>query len=284
MGLRRSPRTEADRDGRGCAKPTSSWAEGSFARRRTGPPNWGPHALCTTTGPLWAWLGERHLIRRCGAPRWVGCASRCDARLEGPHRAVHAAFSRPAAARVRSRIDPVRFTSGRAQRYGERGRDRAGQNAARGRDVLPTIPAHCPAAFVVERLRRRVRGTSRAARFRFGGWSSLVDRLEARMRDLGCARARTGVDRRSARRPAVIVALAPAAARRLLSDDTVAWPGPAPRFARRGDAAPPACRPRTSCPILDQAGWAERFSRRDRSLAPTGHSRPRHRSRAAAGE
>jgi hypothetical protein len=67
-----------------------------------------------------------------------------------------------------------------------------------------------------------------------------------------------------------IVALAPLAARRLLGEDSVDWPGARTAFldvgvrSRRGDAY--------VISDLDEAGFAERFTRKDHSLAPPGHS------------
>jgi len=225
--------------------------------------NWGPHALYND-GPLWAWLGERHLIPAVRRPAMGGLRFRCD----GAARRTPPRYMLRSAGLLRARSVPVdrSFHVWAAQRYGERAATRWA-NAA-GVATFCHDPGALSAAFVVERL-RRVFGVPPAARFPVGGWSSLVDRLEARMRDLG-VRVRTGVTVDRLGDLPVIVALAPAAARRLLSDDTVAWPGARTALLDVGMRARHADAYIVS--DLDQAGWAERFSRRDRSLAPTGHS------------
>jgi hypothetical protein len=129
-------------------------------------------------------------------------------------------------------------------------------------------PGALAASFVTERLRRSF-ALSSPARFPVGGWTSLVDGLEARLRSLGVRMHLSSPVEELPPAP-VIVALASPAARRLLGDDSIHWPGARTALldvgmrSRRGDAS--------IVSDLDESGFVERFSCRDSSLAPAGHS------------
>ena len=102
-----------------------------------------------------------------------------------------------------------------------------------------------------------------------GGWSSLVEGIAGRARQLG-VRIETGHHVASLPTGAVIVAIDLVAARRLLGDDSLIWEGARTALldvglvSRRGDPFVVS--------DLDEAGWVERFTAPDPSLAPAGHS------------
>jgi phytoene dehydrogenase-like protein len=106
-----------------------------------------------------------------------------------------------------------------------------------------------------------------AVRYLVGGWNALVAALEGRARALGVT-IETGHAVDELPEPPVIVAVELADAARLLSDATLTWKSGhtvcldfAVR-ARRGDPFVVS--------DLDEAGWVERFSAPDPSLAPPG--------------
>jgi phytoene dehydrogenase-like protein len=131
-------------------------------------------------------------------------------------------------------------------------------------------PGELSAAFVWERMRRNATANP-PARYPIGGWTSLVDALEALAVRSG-VRIATGsrVAELPVDRGPVVVAVEQGAARRLFGDDGLRWHGARTALldvgltARRGD------------PFvvldLDDAAWAERFTAQDPSLAPPGHS------------
>jgi phytoene dehydrogenase-like protein len=238
---------------------------GGRARSLSGPwaANWGPHALYND-GPLWAWLAERDLL-----PPVVGTSVKglCFRYKGAVRRTPPACMVRSIGVlRARSVPDDISFRDWATERYGEDAA--AGWSSAAGVATFHHDPGSLSAAFVAERLRRAV-AVPPAAQFPISGWSSLVDRLEHRMRALG-VQINTGVTVDELLPSPTIVALAPPAARRLLGDEKVKWPGAHTALldvgmrSRRGDAYVVS--------DLDEAGFAERFTRKDHSLAPAGHS------------
>ena len=238
---------------------------GGRARSLPGPwvANWGPHALYND-GPLWAWLAERDLLPPVVGPSVRGLYLRYDA---ARHTTPPACMLRSIGVlRARSVPDHLSFSDWAGERYGEEAARRWA--AAAGVATFFHDPGSLSASFVAERLRRAFALPS-AARFPVGGWTAIVDRLVGRMRALGV---RTSAGATVDRLPAApaVVALAPLAARRLLGDDSIEWPGARTALldvgvrSRRGDAY--------VISDLDEAGFAERFTRKDHSLAPDGHS------------
>src|SRR5581483_5699493 len=130
-------------------------------------------------------------------------------------------------------------------------------------------PGRLSAAFVWERLVRVLTQVRPKPRYVRGGWGSLVDGLAARARQLGV---QIDTGHRVASRPSgpVIVSTDLPAARRLLADDSLQWEGARTALLDIGLAA------RHGDPFvvadLDEAGWVERFTAPDPSLAPAGHS------------
>jgi phytoene dehydrogenase-like protein len=128
-------------------------------------------------------------------------------------------------------------------------------------------PGRLSAAFVWERL-LRVNRMPPSVRYVLGGWNSLVLELEGRARLVGVD-IETGARVEALPEPPVIVATELEGARQLLGDESLRGEGAHTVLldvgvrAARGD------------PYivfdLDQAGFAERFSAHDHSLAPPGH-------------
>jgi phytoene dehydrogenase-like protein len=242
--------------------------------RGTGRPyvaNEGPHVLYSD-GPLWVWLAERDLVGPArGVPLrgGLGFYFRRHGRLRRvPPRAVlrflpHARRTAP--------VD-LDFRSWAAESFGEEAAPDLSNLL--GVATFDHDPGRLSAAFVWERLVRIFTAVPPAARYVRGGWSSLIDRLERRARELG-VQIETGsrVDRLPD--PPVIVATSLPAARALLTGrgDPAAeltWESGATLLfdlaltRRRGDAFVVS--------DLDEAGWLERYSLPDPTLAPAGHS------------
>ncbi|WP_327001822.1 hypothetical protein OHA72_42845 [Dactylosporangium sp. NBC_01737] len=135
--------------------------------------------------------------------------------------------------------------------------------------TFDAAPGRLSAAFVWPRL-LRVFAPSPPARYLTGGWNGLVDRLAAHARSLGVA-VETGARVTELPAPPVIVATTLEAAARLLGDVS-------PTGVQSGrtvllDLAVRADR-RDAFVVsdLDQAGWLERYTLPDPTLAPPGES------------
>ena len=226
--------------------------------------NFGPHAIYED-GPLWRWLSERSLLPRyTGVPlapvrlRWQG-----ELRRMPPLRVI------PSALRLRGREAPadVDFRSWAAEHSDET--TAAILSGAAGVYTFHHDPGELSAAFVWPRTVRALLSPRPAARYLIGGWGSLVSALQRRALDLGVA---IGTGSRVERlpEPPVIVATELSDARALLGLDEVSlcWPSGTTVCIdlalrrRRGD-------PFVVCD-LDDAGWIERFTAPDPSLAPAG--------------
>ncbi len=225
----------------------------------------GPHVLYED-GPLWAWLHQRDLIgpaSRVPLRALAGVRFRWQSRLRRrpPTGMLHmlAGRRRPA---------PVdrEFAAWAAEQFGEQAA-RAGANAL-GVVTFYYDPGRLSAAFAWERLLRATAMPPRA-RYVHGGWGSMLARLETRARALG-VRIELGsrVDR--VPEPPVIVATSLEAAGRLLGDAGLRWESGRTVLLDLG-----LQRHRDDPFILadlDEAGWVERFSLPDPSVAPPGCS------------
>jgi phytoene dehydrogenase-like protein len=237
---------------------------GGRARSSSGPfvTNFGPHALYSD-GLWWAWLAERELLPPVAKPPLIGARFRLG---EGARRMPPPALLAKAM-RLRRERAPIEldFRSWTAERCGAA--PAAMLAAAAGVFTFDADPGRLSAAFVWERLLRVNRMPS-SVRYVLGGWSSLVQRLEQRARTLGVAietRARV----QALPEPPVIVATELDAARQLLADDSLRGEGASSVLldlglrSARGDPH--------LVYDLEQAGFAERFTAHDPSLAPPGH-------------
>jgi phytoene dehydrogenase-like protein len=129
-------------------------------------------------------------------------------------------------------------------------------------------PGRLSAAFVWERL-LRVFAPNPPARYVHGGWNGLVDRLAARARNLGVT-IETGARVTALPEPPVIVATSLDAAARLLG--TTLPEVASGRTVLLDLAVRTGRRDPFVVSDLDQAGWLERYSLPDPSLAPPGES------------
>lgn len=225
----------------------------------------GPHALYTTTG-LWGWLGERDLQPPVVRPRVSGFRYLWRGRIR---RVPPGAVLRGAPLVRRLAEAPV-DRSFRDWAAGVVPPDAVeAMCAAAGVLTFDHDPGRLSAAFVAERLRRILLQPRVVARYVIGGWSTLVDGLAAAASARG-VRIETGarVDALPEDGP-VIVATSLGAARRLLRDPGIV------ATDTRTVLLDVGLRPRAGDPTivadLDTAGWLDRFSATDASLAPGGH-------------
>ncbi|MER5476685.1 FAD-dependent oxidoreductase [Streptomyces sp. NPDC002734] len=243
---------------------------GGRARTTAGPyrTNDGPHAFLSLS-PQWRWLNDRGLIGPV-APTPLRELTRLRFRRDGVLRRTP-----PFGMARLLRFDPedvpadVDFLSWASWQVGE--------EAARATAYATVTilfhhdPGSLSARFVQERLRRMTH-VPPEVRYPRGGWQSFIARMAARVRNLG-VRVESGsrvtdlADARPDRGP-VIVATALPAARALLDDPSLTWPGGRTvlvDLALRED-------PRDAFALvdLDGPGYMERFSGTDPTLAPEG--------------
>ncbi len=237
-------------------------APGGRGRSLDGPyrANLGPHVLYK--GPQQRWLDERGLVPPVVGPPFTGIRMRWQGDL---HRTPPLGMV-PSMLSLRGRRAPAGepFRTWVARHADDRTADLL--SAFAGVYTFHHDPGELSAAFVWERT-SRVLTPPPAVRYIVGGWTTLIDAMTARARELGVT-IRLG-ERASELPPApVIVATEPGDARTLLGDDslhvlsgyTVCVDLAVAR--RRGDAFVVS--------DLDEAGWAERYTAADPSLAPPG--------------
>jgi len=239
---------------------------GGRARSTGGPykANFGPHVIYKG-GLVWNWLDERGLLLPCaGLPlgglrfRWQGSVRRTP-----PLGTV------PSVLRLRGREAPVDrdFRSWAASLTDQR--TAAMLSAAAGVYTFHHDPGELSAAFVWGHTVRVLLSPPPTARYVIGGWGAMVAALEGRARELG-VEIETGQRVERLPEAPVIVATELAPARELLGDSSLEWPsGHAVCLdlgleKRRGDPFVVS--------DLDEAGWIERFTAPDPSLAPEGES------------
>ncbi|MCU1449177.1 MAG: oxidoreductase [Acidimicrobiales bacterium] len=225
--------------------------------------NLGPHALYDD-GPLWTWLRERGLAG--DEPRSPMRGLRF--RFEGELRRTPPATLLRLATLLRRQAPVDRdFRAWVTERCGPAAAEAA--SMAAGVFTFDADPGRLSAAFLWDRLRRVVNQVPPKARYVVGGWGALVDGLAARARALG-VRIEVGTPVTSLPAAPVIVATDLPAARRLLGDDSLRWEGARTALLDVGLVATHGDPFVVS--DLDEAGWVERFSAPDPSLAPPGHS------------
>jgi hypothetical protein len=224
--------------------------------------NLGPHVIYKD-GPLWGWLTERDLLPPFSGPPLAGIRFR----WQGEVRRTPPLGTIPAVLRLRGREAPVDqdFRSWVASHADER--TAAMLSAAAGVYTFHHDPGELSAAFVWSHSVRVLLSPPPTARYLHGGWSALIGALETRARRLG-VQIETGHAVESLPEPPVIVATELGQARQLLGDDSLSWPGGHTVCIDLG------IRRRRGDPFvvsdLDEAGWIERFSAPDPSLAPDG--------------
>jgi phytoene dehydrogenase-like protein len=140
-------------------------------------------------------------------------------------------------------------------------------SAAAGSYTFHHDPGALSAAFVWERMVRTLLKPPPKTRYIIGGWGRLVESMEAHARLLGVA-IETGRRVNELPAPPVILATELYQARMLLGDSSLDWP------SGRTVCLDVALRHRRADPFivsdLDEAGWVERFTEVDPTLAPDG--------------
>ncbi|HEV3036035.1 MAG TPA: NAD(P)-binding protein [Solirubrobacteraceae bacterium] len=237
---------------------------GGRARSSDGPykANLGPHALYKD-GPFWRWMAARKLLPSHAGPPLAGVRFR----WQGELRRTPPLGAIPSVLRLRGREAPAElpFRTWAAQHTDER--TAAMLSAAAGVFSFHHDPGELSAAFVWPRTVRALLSPLPVARYALGGWSAVVGSLEARARELGVV-IETGCAVGELPEPPVIVATELNAARELLGDNGLRW------TSGRTLCIDVALRRRRGDPFvvsdLDEAGWVERFTAPDPSLAPAG--------------
>lgn len=237
---------------------------GGRARSAGGPykANLGPHVIYKD-GPFWRWLVERDLLPAYAGPPLAGVRFR----WQGTARRFPPLGALPPVLRLRGREAPVdRDFRGWVTAHSD-ARTAEMLSAAAGVYTFHHDPGELSAAFVWQHSVRVLLSPPPTARYLIGGWGTLVDSLERHARQLG-VRIETGHRVESLPGGPVVVATELDAARRLLNDDSLAWPSGNTVCLDLG------LRRRRGDPFvvsdLDEAGWVERFSAADPSLAPAG--------------
>ncbi|MDQ2631264.1 MAG: NAD(P)-binding protein [Actinomycetota bacterium] len=236
---------------------------GGRARSMDGPyrANFGPHVIYKD-GDLWHWLRERNLL-----PPYAGLPmAGVRFRYEGKARRMPPLGAAPSVLRLRGREAPVDvdFRSWAASHTDER--TAAMLSSAAGVWTFHHDPGELSAAFLWSHTVRVLLSPPPTARYLVGGWGSLVAAMEERARQLGVV-IETGCHVDSLPASPVIVATELPQAEALLGEP-LSWPGghtvclDLGLTHRRGDPFVVS--------DLDEAGWIERFSAPDPSLAPEG--------------
>lgn len=239
-------------------------ALGGRARSTEGPykANLGPHVIYKD-GAFWNWLEERSLL-----PPYAGLPlSGVRFRWQGAARRTPPLGTVPSVLRLRGRQAPADsdFRSWAASLTDERTAEML--SAAAGVYTFHHDPGSLSAAFIWGHTVRVLLSPPPTARYIIGGWSALIASLERRARQLGVA---IELGHRADGLPAgpTIVATELDQARKLIGDPSLSWPSghcvciDLGLRHRRGDPFVVS--------DLDEAGWIERFSAPDPSLAPDG--------------
>ncbi len=237
---------------------------GGRARSTDGPykANLGPHAVYT--GPFWSWMQERNILPAHVNPRLTGTRLR----FRGALRRTPPFSALPAVLRLRGRDAPVDvdFRSWATSHTNEETADAL--SSASGVYTFHHDPGSLSAAFVWSRTTRLLLSVPTIVRYPVGGWSTLVESLVRRVRELGVdVQTSTRAQELPSGGP-VIVATELAQARELLGDESLRWQSGKTVCIdlglrqRRGDPA--------LVSDLDESGWIGRYSTTNPSIAPDG--------------
>jgi phytoene dehydrogenase-like protein len=235
---------------------------GGRARNAGGPykANLGPHVIYKDGG-FWDWLADHDLLPPYAGPPLSGIRFR----WRGATRRIPPLATVPSVLRLRGREAPVDadFHGWATSHSDER---TAGMlAAAAGVYTFHHNPGELSAAFVWKHSVRVLLSPPPTARYLIGGWGTLVSSLEARLRQLG-VEIETGHHVDALPDTPTIVATELDQARALLGDDSLEWSSGNTVCIDLG------LRRRRGDPFvvsdLDEAGWIERFTAPDPSLAP----------------
>jgi len=237
---------------------------GGRARSTDGPykANLGPHAIYAG-GVLWEWLTARGLMPPLARPLLTGVRFHYDGAV---HRTPPLSLI-PPGLRLRGRMAPV------DQDFRSWVTDHADSRTAGYLSGLAGVytfyhdPGELSAAFVWQRSQRLLLNPKPPARFIVGGWTRMIEALERRARELG-VQIVTGERVDGLPVSPVIVALELRDARALLGDETLRW------ASGHTVCLDLALRERRGDPWivsdLETAGWLERYTAQDPTLAPAG--------------
>jgi phytoene dehydrogenase-like protein len=237
---------------------------GGRARSLPGPykANLGPHALLSDS-PFWQWMGERELLPPAARPPLSGARFRWRDGI----RRVPAVGATVAALRLRGRSAPVELD------FHTWASDHVGAEAATALANSGGIltyhhdPGELSAAFLWAAVVRGLLSAPPTARFPIGGWSSIIERMSRRALALG-VEIRTGERVTDVPAAPAIIATELDDARRLLADEELQW------HSGNSVCLDLALRSRRGDPFvvvdLQEAGWVERHTAADRTLAPAG--------------
>lgn len=224
--------------------------------------NLGPHVIYKD-GAFWRWLEERDLLPAYAGPPLAGIRFR----WQGTARRFPPLTALPSVLRLRGREAPVDADFRGWVAAHSDAQTAAMLSAAAGVYTFHHDPGELSAAFVWRHTVRVLLSPPPTARYLIGGWGALVAALEGRARQLG-VEIETGHRLESLPGGPAIVATELPQARRLLGDDSLTWPSGSTVCLDLG------LRRRRGDPFvvsdLDEAGWVERFSAPDPSLAPDG--------------
>jgi phytoene dehydrogenase-like protein len=224
--------------------------------------NFGPHVIYKD-GPLWDWLADRDLLPPFSGPPLSGIRFR----WQGAVRRTPPLGTIPSVLRLRGRQAPVDqdfrgWVAGHADEQ-----TAAMLSAAAGVYTFHHDPGELSAAFVWKHSVRVLLSPPPTARYLVGGWGAMIGALEARARRIGVT-IELGHPVEALPSTPAIVATELHHARELLGDESLEWP------AGRTVCIDLGLEHRRGDPFivsdLDEAGWIERFSAPDPSLAPDG--------------
>ncbi len=232
---------------------------GGRATTKEGPyrTNFGPHALYT--GPMTAWLEARDLLPARVAP------------AEGSFAMVWRGERQPFPPIFAAVMESLSLEAPVERDYRGWARDEIGEEAAEAAASylsLPTFhadPGALSAAFAQWRLQRAFKAD--AVTYILGGWSALVEKLEARARELGVAIATGSRVTALPNGPTIVATDLPAAAG-LLNKASITWPRA--RTALFDLAVSAEADDPVSLLDLDERVYLVRASRYDETLAPAG--------------
>lgn len=224
--------------------------------------NFGPHVIYKD-GPLWGWLAERDLLPPFAGPPLSGIRFR----WQGAVRRTPPLGTIPAVLRLRGREAPVdQDFRGWVTSHSDE-RTAAMLSSAAGVYTFHHDPGELSAAFVWNHSVRVLLSPPPTARYLIGGWNGLVSALEGRVRQLG-VKVETGCAVDALPESPLILATELGQARELLGDESLRWASghtvclDLGLAHRRGDPFVVS--------DLDEAGWTERYTAPDPSLAPQG--------------
>ncbi|GAA0932803.1 NAD(P)-binding protein [Nonomuraea longicatena] len=219
-------------------------------------------------GPHWDWLATRGLTGPLGRPKARDAVRVGFVRRGRMRRLPPAGFVRMAML-DRGRKAPVDqdFFTWASKTHGEE----TARVAANAISVVTyeADTGRLSAAFVWELLRRVFAPGPPAVRWAIGGWQAVIDRMAARVRELGV---RVELNSRLTELPGgpTIVATELSSARVLLGDPSLTWESG--NCAMLDLALRPDPRDRFICWDLDAGGFHESYSMQDPTVVPQGET------------